>query len=168
MQGQANHFNKYAPEKIPYAIKRYQDETKRLYSVYEKQLESSDYLVGGKYSIADIATQVRSFFRPADSLADHYSQQPWVRAHNWAGVSLDGFPKLSAWVDRIEARPGFQVSSRKDAPCRSLTLLFPQAGLKIPEQDSLTRQKEDPSLGEKIAKEASAWVSAVRVTSRPR
>jgi glutathione S-transferase len=31
MQGQANHFFRYAPEKIPYGIKRYQDETARLY-----------------------------------------------------------------------------------------------------------------------------------------
>ena len=54
MQGQANHFNVYAPEKIPYAINRYLNETKRLYGVLEKQLEKQDYLVGNKYGIADI------------------------------------------------------------------------------------------------------------------
>jgi hypothetical protein len=61
---QANHFYRYAPEKIPYGIKRYIDETKRLYSVLEDRLSGRweggnkrDYLVGdgkGKYTIADI------------------------------------------------------------------------------------------------------------------
>lgn len=59
MQGQANHFFRYAPEKIPYGIKRYQDETRRLYSVYEAHLAQGDkkWLVGGKYTIADMCTQ---------------------------------------------------------------------------------------------------------------
>jgi glutathione S-transferase len=50
---------RYAPEKIPYGIKRYQDETRRLYGTYEKHLGDGNkqYLVGGKYSIADICTQ---------------------------------------------------------------------------------------------------------------
>ena len=55
MQGQANHFYRYAPEKIQYGIDRYQNETKRLYGVLARQLEGRDYLVGegrGKYSIA--------------------------------------------------------------------------------------------------------------------
>lgn len=78
MQGQANHFYRYAPEKIPYGIKRiallpaylnsyrflisivyigYQDETRRLYSVLESRLAERDWLAGpgrGTYSIADI------------------------------------------------------------------------------------------------------------------
>lgn len=59
MQGQANHFYRYAPEKIPYAVERYQNETRRLYSVLEERLKGRDYLVGkgvGRYSIADIST----------------------------------------------------------------------------------------------------------------
>jgi len=36
MQGQSNHFYRYAPEKVPYAIKRYRDETKRLYDVVSR------------------------------------------------------------------------------------------------------------------------------------
>lgn len=56
MQGQSNHFTRYAPEKIQYAIDRYQNETKRLYGVLDKRLsETGDYLVGHKYSIADLA-----------------------------------------------------------------------------------------------------------------
>ena len=85
MQGQANHFFKYAPEKIPYGIKRYQDETKRLYKTYEDHLAQDDkpFLVGGKYSLADIVTA------------------PWVRMHDWCGVGLDEFPKLAAWVSPL-------------------------------------------------------------------
>lgn len=57
MQGQANHFFRYAPEKIPYAINRYVEETKRLYSVLDGHLAGRDYIVGagkGRYSIVDI------------------------------------------------------------------------------------------------------------------
>lgn len=55
MQGQANHFYRYAPEKIQYGIDRYINETKRLYGVLDRRLQDRDYLVGdgkGKYSIA--------------------------------------------------------------------------------------------------------------------
>ena len=56
---QANHFIGAAPVKLPYAAKRYIDETKRLLQVYEKQLEGKEYLIGvdkGKYSYADIVS----------------------------------------------------------------------------------------------------------------
>lgn len=89
MQGQANHFYRYAPEKIPYGIKRYQDETARLYSVLEKQLASNPhgYLVGDRPTVADIA----SF--------------GWARGAFWAGVDLAPFPKVREWIDRLAARP---------------------------------------------------------------
>lgn len=64
MQGQANVFFRYAPEKIPYAIERYQRETRRLYEVLDTQLAKEEYLAGD-YSIADIATW------------------PWVRRYYW-------------------------------------------------------------------------------------
>lgn len=56
MQGQANHFFRYAPEKIPYGINRYQEETQRLYTVLEDGLNAGtgEWLVGDKYSAADI------------------------------------------------------------------------------------------------------------------
>src|ERR1051325_5062135 len=54
MAGQANHFRRYAPEKIEYAINRYTNEVRRLYGVMNKRLESRDYLAGA-YSIADMA-----------------------------------------------------------------------------------------------------------------
>ncbi|KAL1591340.1 hypothetical protein SLS60_012084 [Paraconiothyrium brasiliense] len=91
IQGQANHFYRYAPEKIQYGIDRYQNETRRLYAVLETRLASRDYLVGkgaGKFSIADISTFT------------------WVRWAPWAGIELEGFPRLKAWAERIEAREG--------------------------------------------------------------
>jgi len=93
MQGQANHFFRYAPEKIEYGIKRYQNETKRLYSVLEARLEGREYLVGkgkGKYSVADMSTFT------------------WVRWAPWAGIELKEFANLHAWAERIEAREKVQ------------------------------------------------------------
>ncbi len=89
MQGQANVFYRYAPKPIPYAIERYQKETRRLYEVLDRRLGGREYLVDD-YSIADIASFT------------------WVRVHDWSGVSLDGLEWLERWLARIEARPGVQ------------------------------------------------------------
>lgn len=95
MQGQSNHFNRFAPEDIPYAKKRYIDETKRLYGVIEIRLSDRDYLAGagrGTYSAADI------------------NVFPWIRIHQFAGIeSIDEWPNLKAWVERIEARRPVQA-----------------------------------------------------------
>lgn len=90
MQGQANHFYRYAPEKIQYGIDRYQNECKRLYSVLEQQLMGQEYLVGNKYTVADMSTFT------------------WVRWSGWAGIPLDKFPRLQKWMETIEARPAVQ------------------------------------------------------------
>lgn len=86
MQGQANVFYRYTPEKIPYAIGRYQRETRRLYEVLDRQLAGRDYLVD-QYSIADIANW------------------SWVHRHEWSGVSIKGLDNLRHWIDRIAERP---------------------------------------------------------------
>jgi glutathione S-transferase len=85
MQGQANVFFRYMNEKIPTAIDRYQNETRRLYGVLNKQLSDHEYLAGG-YSIADIANW------------------SWVRIHNWAGVRIDDYEYLTRWLYQLEAR----------------------------------------------------------------
>jgi GSH-dependent disulfide-bond oxidoreductase len=87
MQGQANVFFRYLPEKIPLAIERYQGETRRLYEVMNTRLADAPYLAGDEYSIADIACF------------------PWVFAHFWAGVKLDGLTHLLDWKARLEQRP---------------------------------------------------------------
>jgi glutathione S-transferase len=89
MQGQANVFFRYFPEKIPAAISRYQNETKRLYTVLDGQLAKHEWLAGD-YSLADIANWA------------------WVRIHGWAGVEIDDLPNLRRWVDAIAARPAVQ------------------------------------------------------------
>src|SRR5690606_30473337 len=77
MMGQANVFARYAPEKIPYAIERYQRETRRLFEVLKRRLSKAEWLADD-YSIADIANFA------------------WVRTHEWSGVSIDGLPGLGA------------------------------------------------------------------------
>jgi GST-like protein len=89
MMGQANVFFRYAPEKIPYAIGRYQREVRRLFEVMNGRLGEAEYL-GGDYSIADMATW------------------PWVRGHDWAGVALDGLDNLQRWLRDIGERPAVQ------------------------------------------------------------
>ncbi|HEY8494204.1 MAG TPA: glutathione S-transferase family protein [Myxococcota bacterium] len=89
MQGQANVFFRYAPEKIPFAIERYQKETRRLYEVLDRRLGEAEYLAGD-YSIADIATW------------------PWVSIHEWAGVSVDGLENLQRWLAAVGGRPAVQ------------------------------------------------------------
>lgn len=86
MQGQANVFYRYFPEKIPSVIERYQSETKRLYGVLNTRLEDREYLVED-FSIADIA---------------HWT---WVRIHDWAGVDVSEFHNLRRWMNTMAARP---------------------------------------------------------------
>lgn len=96
MQGQAHVFYRYAPEKIDYAIGRYQRETKRLYTVLDNQLEDNEFLAGDFFSIADIATY------------------PWVAVHNWAGVGIDDLPNLRRWMRTVRRRPA--VKKGMDVP----------------------------------------------------
>ena len=86
MAGQNHHFNRYAPEKIPYAIDRYVNETGRLYGVLNKRLESREF-VAGSYSIADIASY------------------PWITGYELQGQNLDNFPHLKRWFETIKALP---------------------------------------------------------------
>jgi len=85
MAGQNHHFGRYAPEKIPYAIDRYVNETSRLYAVLDKQLQDRDAIVDD-YSIADIACY------------------PWVQPERQS-QNIDDFPNLKRWKEAIAARP---------------------------------------------------------------
>lgn len=89
MQGQANVFFRYFEEKLPSVIARYQNETRRLYTVLDTRLRDRDYLCDD-FSIADIANW------------------SWVRAHEWAGVSIDGLVDLERWMSSMASRPGCQ------------------------------------------------------------
>lgn len=97
MFGQAHHFIRNAREQVPYAIKRYGDETRRLYGVLQKRLSEAEYLAD-EYSIADIATF------------------PWVARFEWHKVELGDFPAVKRWFDRIYARPAVQKGMAVPTP----------------------------------------------------
>ena len=89
MFGQLGHFRNYAPEKIPYAIERYEKETLRLFGVLDGELAKQEF-IAGEYSIADIATY------------------PWVAAYEYLGVTLDDHPHLKRWAETMKNRPAVQ------------------------------------------------------------
>jgi glutathione S-transferase len=89
MQGQSNVFFRYAPDKIQYAIDRYQNETRRLYEVLDRRLADHEFLAG-EYSVADIATW------------------PWVSIAAWAGVESADLANLQRWAATVAARPAVQ------------------------------------------------------------
>lgn len=126
MQGQANHFYRLAKERIAYPTQRYVGETERLYGVLDIRLKGREYLVGDKYSIADIANFRYTLFFSFLSLSlspthmmrtrrlnyDPYTNQhqphSWVNVSYFAGVNLEKFPNLYKWWERINARPAVQ------------------------------------------------------------
>ena len=89
MLGQNHHFNKFALERIPYAVERYLNETKRLYAVLNKQLIGQKFVVGD-YSIADMAIL------------------PWALRHDWQGIQLQDYPHVQDYIERLMARPAIQ------------------------------------------------------------
>ncbi|MDB5394370.1 MAG: putative glutathione transferase [Rhodospirillales bacterium] len=89
MLGQAGHFKRAAPDKIPYAIERYTNEAKRLYGVLDKQLSGKDF-IASKYSIADMMSY------------------PWTLASAWLDISLDEFPNVTRWQATMATRPAVQ------------------------------------------------------------
>ncbi len=89
MLGQLNHFKRFAPEQIPYAIKRYTKETLRLYGVLDQQLAQNECICGD-YSIADIATF------------------PWIASYEFQGLTLDDHPNLKRWFEQLQERPAVQ------------------------------------------------------------
>lgn len=90
MLGQNHHFSRYAPERIPYAIERYVNETRRLYGVLDRRLDGRAFVAGADYSIADMACY------------------PWIVPHADQGMDLADFPHLRGWFGRIRARPATQ------------------------------------------------------------
>ncbi|MBE1162103.1 glutathione binding-like protein [Dyella acidiphila] len=90
MLGQNHHFNRYAPEKIPYAIDRYLRETKRLYGVLDQRLQGRDFIAGTEYSIADMAAY------------------PWTVSHENQGIDLADYPQVQRWFAQIRERAATQ------------------------------------------------------------
>ena len=88
MGGQHSHFWNYAPvsEKDGYAANRYAEEYDRCFEVLERQLEGQEYIVN-EYSIADIISW------------------PWVLIAKAMGRSLDAYPNVTNWRQRVKERP---------------------------------------------------------------
>ncbi|MBT5051192.1 MAG: glutathione S-transferase family protein [Rhodospirillaceae bacterium] len=96
--GQAHHFRRAAPEKVPYGIERYTKETRRLWGVMNDRLEGNDWFANNDYSIVDIAIF------------------PWTMRYEWQGIALDEFPNMKRWYEAMEARPGVQRGLAAQVP----------------------------------------------------
>ena len=90
MAGQNHHFVQYAPEKIPYAMTRYINETNRLYGVLNNRLQNRAFVAGDDYTIADMAIY------------------PWIVPHLRQLQNLNDFPHVKRWLEKIAARPATQ------------------------------------------------------------
>ncbi|HEX7953144.1 MAG TPA: glutathione binding-like protein [Burkholderiales bacterium] len=120
MAGQNHHFVQYAPEKLPYAIERYVNETARLYAVLDRRLADREF-VAGAYSIADMAAY------------------PWIVPHTRQQQNLDDFPNLKRWFESIRARPavmrayekGKAISARPVVDEKSRSVLFGQTAATV-------------------------------------
>lgn len=89
MAGQANHFRRYAPERVEYGINRYTNEVNRLFGVMDRRLADRPFLAG-EYSIADMACL------------------SWTLGWENLGQQVTDFPHLKRWIEAQQARPAVQ------------------------------------------------------------
>ncbi|CEG55527.1 glutathione S-transferase N-terminal domain-containing protein [Legionella fallonii] len=95
MFGQFGHFHRYAPEPVPYAMKRYADECMRLMGVMERQLTQYPYISGSEYTIADMAIW------------------PWIYCYQFFyEMSIDAtqFSHLMEWYQHVNERPAIKAA----------------------------------------------------------
>jgi len=100
MLGQLGYFTRFAKEKVPHAIERFETEAHRLMGVLDRRLGESRYLVGDTFTVADIINFT------------------WPRAaRTFLGLDLAKYANLTRWIDEIDARPAVQRAlARKPAP----------------------------------------------------
>jgi GSH-dependent disulfide-bond oxidoreductase len=108
VSGHNNHFANYAVDKLPYAIKRFRDETNRLYAVMDKRLAGREYLAGA-YSIADMACY------------------PWTVPPDRYGQNLDDFPNMKRWWTTMQERPGVKRAYEVGTQYRGVPATDPEA-----------------------------------------
>jgi GST-like protein len=113
MAGQNHHFNHYAPEKLPYAMKRYVDETNRLYGVLERRLSGRRFIAGDGYTIADMACY------------------PWMILHKRAQQDISQFPAIQGWLDRIAARPAVKRAYARGAEVNDVPVVTDETSRKV-------------------------------------
>src|SRR6202008_2342935 len=117
--GQAVHFQRAAPEKLPYAINRYRREAERHYAVLDKHLEGRSFIVGNGYNIAD------------------NSAWGWIHRACFMlpgrGDPLLPYPNIRRWFHSINERAafakaravGFGHAFKKDVDEETRRALFP-------------------------------------------
>jgi GST-like protein len=117
--GQAVHFQRVAPEKMPYAINRYRREAERHYDVLEDHLDGRTFIVGDSLTIVDI------------------SAWGWVDRASFVFPGNDDplaqFPNIKRWFQSIDGRPAVakarQVGSthpfKREFDEETLRALFP-------------------------------------------
>ena len=103
MIGQHHQFHHYNPGKSEFGEERYFKIAKRIYQELDNRLKDSKFLVGEKYTIADIATW------------------PWIARHEWHDIGIKNYKNLSRWYLEI---------SERDAVIRGYS--FIDQDLKIP------------------------------------
>ena len=86
IQSQLFYFQRYAQEKIPLAIERYEKESLRIYGVLDQQIADKEFICG-EYSIVDMAVY------------------PWVALHDFQGLNIDEFANLNRWMATVAQRP---------------------------------------------------------------
>jgi GSH-dependent disulfide-bond oxidoreductase len=116
--GQAVHFLHHAPEQLPYARNRYLREVERHYRVLDQHLAGAEYLIGGTYTIADMAAWGWLNFAP------------YVLGEK----GLADYPNLKRLFDEISARPAAarvheiktRLTLKADLDAEARQALFPQ------------------------------------------
>jgi GST-like protein len=91
--GNAHLYRTMYKEAMPFDIKRFTIESRRIYQILEGQLAPSRYVAGTEYSIADMAWY------------------PWIEYHDWQGQSLADFPAISRWFAELRQRPEVQIGA---------------------------------------------------------
>jgi GST-like protein len=102
MFGQRMHFSMFAPETVPYAIRRYEEQGRIIDELVEHLLDRHGYFLGEEYSIVDIA-----YFA-------------WYHAARTAGFTFAERTNLQAWFDRVGARPAVARGVTIPAPLPAL------------------------------------------------
>ena len=105
MLGQAHHFLKFNRGAAPYAEERYGKEARRIYGVLDRRLDTTAYLAGPNYGIADIATW------------------PWIARFEWQDIDLKKFPNVLRWSQDIASRDA--VRRGYDVPKINATIPVP-------------------------------------------
>jgi GST-like protein len=102
MCGQLVHFRRYAPAGNDYGLSRYRTMVHKLFALYDARLTAQPYVIGGDYTIADIAAY------------------PWLRNVDLLDIDIGRYPQVKAWIDRIAAREAVKRAYAKIGAIKSV------------------------------------------------